>query len=458
MGRLQFYKSQTLTRLLDAAQNREFQSAFLPDLTFAIPPFATMSSEISSSPFCADRIQPSHRLLVVLIAGSLAVMPGAVIAPVLPEIVQELHLDKALAGYLVSAHFLTVALCSPLLGILADRIGQVRVLVVSLCLFALFGVAGSEATSFWTLLATRALLGAATGGVAAASLGILSRMYPDKQLRSQAIAYATCTLTLANIAYPLLAGLLGSNGWQIAFYLYGLGLPVACLVASTLRSTVGFPADRLTVPPLLPVLRDLQVLRLLLSVGLIAATAYAAIIYLPLYLKATLHTTTLTNGLVLAAHAIGAAVASGIAASQLAKRFGSVGAIAIGLGCVSTAAVLVPQLPELFWFFPVALLFGVGLGIAVPNHYAALANLAPTNLQASVLASATGMNFLGHFFSPLLFGWLLHQGHGSSTVTHATASSAAGGSVAIVFYAVSGVTAAIGLGWIGLSKVAKAKG
>jgi MFS transporter, ACDE family, multidrug resistance protein len=406
-----------------------------------------MSSDISSTPFCTERIQFNHRLLVVLMAGSLAVMPGAVIAPVLPEIVQELQLDKALAGYLVSAHFLTVALCSPLLGILADRVGQVRVLVVSLCLFALFGVAGSEATNFWFLLTTRAFLGAATGGVAAASLGILSRMYPDEQLRSQAIAYATCTLTLANIAYPLLAGLLGSNGWQIAFYLYGLGLPMAFLVAVKLRSTVGFPADRLTVPPLLPVLRNLQVLRLLFSIGLVAATAYAAIIYLPLHLKATLHTTTLTNGLVLASHAIGAAVASGVAANQLAKRFGSVGAIAIGLGCVSISAALVPQLPSLFWFFPVALLFGVGLGIAVPNHYASLANLAPTNLQASVLATATGMNFLGHFLSPLLFGWLLHQEQGSAVV-----SSTAVGSVAIVFYAASGVTAAIGLGWVGLRK------
>ena len=402
-----------------------------------------MSSDISSNPnsnpFFAERIQPNRRLFIVLMAGSLAVMPGAVIVPVLPEIVQQLHLNKALAGYLVSAHYLTVALCSPLLGILSDRVGQVRVLVASLCLFALFGVAGSQATSFLSLLATRALLGAATGGVAAASLGILSRMYPNQQVRSQAIAYATCALTLANITYPLLAGLLGSQGWQIAFYLYGLGLPVAFLVITTLRSTAGFPADRLVVPPLLPVLRDLRVVRLLLSIALVAATAYAAIIYLPLYLKATLHTTTLTNGLVLATHAIGAAVASGLAASQLAKRFGSVGAIAIGLGCLCVSAALIPHLPSLLWFFPVALLFGIGLGIAVPNHYAALAALAPTNLQASILASATGMNFLGHFCSPLLFGWLLHQGQGTS-------------GIAIVFYAAAGVTAAIGLGWMGLAK------
>ena len=149
--------------------------------------------------------------------------------------------------------------------------------------------------AFLPLLVTRALLGAATGGVAAASLGILSRMYPHKQMRSQAIAYATCALTLANIAYPLLAGLLGANGWQVAFYLYGLGLPLALLVAGTLRAAPTSPSDRLVLPPLMPVLRDPGVLRLLVSISLIAATAYAAIIYLPMYLKATLHTTTLNQ-------------------------------------------------------------------------------------------------------------------------------------------------------------------
>ncbi|MBD3883356.1 MFS transporter [Phormidium tenue FACHB-886] len=386
--------------------------------------------------FLTERFQRDRRLLVVLAAGSLAVMPGAVIAPVLPEIVQQLQLDKALAGYLVSAHYLTVALCSPLLGILADRVGRVPILVASLCLFALFGVAGTWTTSFLPLLATRGLLGAATGGVAAASLGILAQMYPDKQLRSQAIAYATSTLTLANIAYPLLAGLLGSNSWQVAFYLYGMGLPIALMVALTLKETGSVAADR-SMPPLWSHLCHPHVLRLLLSISLTAATAYAAIIYLPLHLKATLQTTTLTNGLVLASQAIGAAISSAVVANRLSRRFGTVGAIAIGLGCVALAAAAIPQLQHLSWFFPIAMLFGVGLGIAMPNHYAALANLAPADLQASILASATGMNFLGQFLSPFLFGWLLYQ-----------SSVGSGSEVTIVFYAAASVAAAIGLGWI----------
>jgi len=42
---------------------------------------------------------------------------AGVVAPILPEMVQQLHLDPGLAGNLVSIHCLTIALFSPPLGI-----------------------------------------------------------------------------------------------------------------------------------------------------------------------------------------------------------------------------------------------------------------------------------------------------------------------------------------------------
>lgn len=381
-----------------------------------------MSPDSSALP--TGHIQRDRTLLSILAAGSLAVMPGAVIAPVLPEIVHQFQWDKARAGYLVSAHFLTVALCSPLLGILADRLGRVRILIVSLVLFSGFGIAGTWANSFLSMLTTRALLGAATGGIAAASLGLLAQLYPDRAVRSQAIAYATTTLTLANIVYPLLAGLLGTQGWQVAFYLYGLGIPLALLVATTLREQAIAPSIRQPQSvSLVQALRNPQILQLLLSIGVASATAYATVVYLPMYLRATLQTQTLTNGLILASQALGAAASSALLANRLAQRFGSGGAIAIGLGGVAIAAALLPQLQSLPGFFPVAILFGASLGIAIPNHYAALANLAPPDRQASVLASATGMNFLGQFVSPLLFGIVVRQA-GLTAVFYAAAGVA----------------------------------
>lgn len=353
-------------------------------------------------------------------------MPGAVIAPVLPEIVQQLHLSKVLAGYLVSAHYLTVALFSPFLGILADRIGRVRVLVASLVLFSLSGAAGAFTQSFLPMLATRGLLGIATGGIAAASLGILARLYADEAARSHAIAIASSTLTLANIVYPLLAGWVGSDQWQIAFYLYGIGLPLALIVGVILREQ---PADSSTTSASLMggdggklsyVLRHPQTLQLLVTLCISSATAYATVIYLPLYLKATINAETAINGIVLASQAIGAAVASAVGVKWLTQRIGSIRAISIGLGLMALALVLIPQLHHLQGLLAVAILFGMGLGVTMPSHYTALANLTPMDLQASILAVGTGMNFLGQFLSPTVFGLALGFG-GLNNVFYAAA-------------------------------------
>lgn len=155
-------------------------------------PNASAPEVIKKSLKLSDR-----KLLILLAAGSLTTMAGGVVAPILPDIVQELQLDPGLAANLVSMHCLTLALFSPPLGILADRIGRVKVLIVSLLFYALFGVAGAFMHSFTPLLVTRALIGAASGGIAAASLGLLGNMY-DGEVRSQALGYATSTLTIAD--------------------------------------------------------------------------------------------------------------------------------------------------------------------------------------------------------------------------------------------------------------------
>ncbi|MEO1296230.1 MAG: MFS transporter, partial [Cyanobacteria bacterium J06636_16] len=149
-----------------------------------------------------------RKLLILLATGSLIVMTGAVIAPILPKMTEQLGLDPAIAGYLVSAHYLTVALFSPILGLLADRTGAPRVLIVSLLLYAVFGAMGGLLNDFALILVTRALVGAASGGIAAASLGMLVQRYESETARSQAIAYVATVLTLANIVYPILAGLI----------------------------------------------------------------------------------------------------------------------------------------------------------------------------------------------------------------------------------------------------------
>jgi ACDE family multidrug resistance protein len=370
------------------------------------------------------------RLLVLLAAGSLTTMAGGVVAPILPEMVQQLHLDPRFAGNLVSLHCLTIAIFSPLLGIIADRIGRLYVLIPSLILFALFGMAGSVMNSLGPLLVSRGLLGAASGGIAAASLGLLGSMYEGKA-RSQALGYATSTLTLTGIAFPLLGGLVGSINWRFAFLLYGLGLPLALLtnlVFQKKQSTrYALSAPTSNNQQLMQVLHHPAIWLFLLIIGLTSVAMYAVVIYAPLYLKQTIGAGTVLNGIVLASRALGAAFISALGSRHLAQSLGMKRAIAVGFVFMAVTLVTIPFLKEIGWLLLTAVLFGVGFGITLPNLYDSLASLAPKELGSSILAAGTGAGFLGQFLSPIILGPVL-----------------AFGGMEGVFYAASGVTVVAG--------------
>lgn len=365
------------------------------------------------------------RLLVLLIAGSLTTMAGGVVAPILPEMVQQLQLDPGLAGNLVSMHCLTIALFSPPLGILADRVGRIRILVSSLILYALFGMAGAFMHEIGPLLVARGLLGAASGGIAAACLGLLGSMY-EAEKRSQALGYATSTLTITGIAFPLLGGWVGSTHWQFAFYLYGLGLPLALLAALVLREkpqTQALPMPKDSGSKLRTVLGHSYTLRLLLTLSLASVAMYAVVIYAPLYLKMTLGAGAALNGIVLASRAVGAAAISAFGAKWLAKTLGAAQATAVGFGLMALTLMTIPLLHQVGWILLTAVFFGMGFGIVLPTLYSTLANLAPSELKSSVLAAGTGAGFLGQFLSPILLGPVLGYG-GLEGVFYAAAAIA----------------------------------
>ncbi|GAA6615913.1 MFS transporter [Scytonema sp. NUACC26] len=376
-----------------------------------------------------------RKLLVLLLAGSLITMAGGIVAPVLPEIVQQLNLNPVVAANLVTIHCLTNALFSPLLGILADKVGRLRVLIASLLLYAVSGTAGAFMRSIEPLLVTRGLLGIASGGIAAASLGLLASMY-EGQARNQALGQATSTLTIAGIFFPLLGGWVGSSNWQFTFYLYGLGLPLAILVALILRKkqTVQKQANvSPTRDKLYQVFGDRYVLWLLLTLGLASIVMYSVVIYTPLYLKQTIGVGTVLNGVVLASRAVGAAAISAFGARQIAKNIGTERSITVGFGLMALTLATLPLLRELSLILITAILFGLGFGIVMPNLYSILANLAPVELRSSVLAAGTGAGFLGQFLCPILLTPALHYG-GFEAIFYTSASLSVAAGLLLIFF------------------------
>lgn len=351
------------------------------------------------------------RRFVILAVGSLITMTGGVITPVLPKVITALEFDRSLATHLVSIHSLTLALFSPILGLVADKIGPLRVLVPSLLLYGISGTAGAFITNFWLLLGSRGVLGATAGGIAAGSLGLLGKLY-DQETRAQIIAYATATLTFMGIIFPLLGGGVASFNWHYAFGLYAVAFPLAFLSSWAFFDVKGSskPENQGLSLQLRQTLLNPLVIQFLLFVVLTAAIMYVVVIYAPLYLQERLGLGTLENGVLLAIRALGGAIVSAFISKTIVKRLGIESSIAFGLALMGVSLLSIPWLQQFLFLLLSALVFGFGFGLVLPNLYSRLSNLAPKSVRSSILAISIGCSFLGQFLSPLLFSPILAVG------------------------------------------------
>ena len=349
----------------------------------------------------------SSQLSVLIAAGCLTTMTGTIIAPIFPEMLQQMRLEPAWAATLaVSMHEIAIALFTPLMGLLADRVGKLNVLLPGLILYAIFGVVGSLMPSLSMLLLDRALLGVASASIAAASIGLLGTLYHGDE-RTRILGYATSAMTTASIVTLLLGGWVGTIQWQFSFYLYALSLPVALLAFCLIKGGQSSSNPLITADQgkqLKSVVTAPDILRLYLTIALAATIMYTVIVYAPIYLNEVLGANPGLRGTVLGIRAIGVVFTSAFFASRLAKAMGTYRAIALGFLIMSITLASIPLLVQLHWIMVMAVGFGVGFGIVIPNTYDGLSKLAPPAVQATVLALGTGMNALGKFLCPVFLG------------------------------------------------------
>lgn len=170
--------------------------------------------------------------IVLIIPSFLAIMGGIVLVPVLAEIVEEFQGTpniSFLVQIVLTVPSLMVVLFSPISGILGDRFGRKRLLLIAMVIYSALGLSPLFITSIYVLLGSRVLLGIAESVVLVLATTLLGDAFSG-QARDRWFGYQVGAGAL--IAIPLLAmsGWLGQYGWRYAFLIYGLPLLAVFLV------------------------------------------------------------------------------------------------------------------------------------------------------------------------------------------------------------------------------------
>lgn len=344
---------------------------------------------------------------VLLLSSTLGVMAGAVVSPVLALIQGDLDIGGTAAGFVLTTHGLTVALVSPLVGRLIDRVGVRGVLAVGLFLYGIGGGAGLITTSYAALIASRVVLGLGAAVVFTGTTVALLHLFSGPQ-RDRVMGWRTSAITAGGVVWPLLAGGLGEVSWHGAFAVYLVGLPLGLAVLRILPPTAPKATTDQEDAGILSLLRSSPTL-----LGLYAVMfSIGVMIYVPaVFLPGRLGQIGITSTLIVALYAVAIQAATaglvGLAYAPLRRRLSAlallrVAALAWVLGFLVFGLV---EQPTLLLFAPV--FSGVGNGLALPSLTVLIADQAPPEAYGRATSLQGTAMFSGQFVSPLVAGPLI---------------------------------------------------
>ncbi|MCL6735103.1 MFS transporter [Streptomyces neyagawaensis] len=209
------------------------------------PPSPTVADDAAPSPVAVSG--PPHLLRVTLLmAGSCLPILGAVlIAPVLPKMQDHFASTagaKALVPLALTVPALALALLAPFAGVIVDRLGRKRLLLVATVLYAVFGTAPLWLDSLGAIIASRALVGVTEAAIMTCCTTLIGDYYSGRQ-RVKYLALQTMCASASATAFFVLGGAVGAAGWRLPFWVYAVSLLIAPLMAIALPN----PASRTAI-------------------------------------------------------------------------------------------------------------------------------------------------------------------------------------------------------------------
>ncbi|MFI6768987.1 MFS transporter [Streptomyces sp. NPDC050355] len=182
-------------------------------------------------------------LVCLCVASFTAGTDNFVIAGVLKDIAQGLHVSEAVAGQLITVFSLTYALSAPFVALRTARYPRRRVLMTALALFAAANVGAALAPTYGVLVVFRILTALAGASIMPAAFSTAAALAP-KGAVGRYLGSVTFGQSVALVVgVPVGTAIAGAFGWRATMIFVGaLALVVIAGVAVFLPALPGVPA------------------------------------------------------------------------------------------------------------------------------------------------------------------------------------------------------------------------
>ncbi len=169
--------------------------------------------------------------LAAVSLGVLAVgLDGTVLSVALPTLAKALHASESDLQWFSSGYLLVLGAAMLPAGLLGDRYGHRKVLLIALGLFGIGSLACALSTSVAEFLGARVLLGLGGAGVIVMAISALTVLF-SKEERPKAVGIWAAANFLALPIGPILGGWLLTNAWWGWVFLINVPVAVVGIVA-----------------------------------------------------------------------------------------------------------------------------------------------------------------------------------------------------------------------------------
>ena len=304
-----------------------------------------------------------NKIIMLLgLAGFIVMADNFVVSPILPAISQNLDIDIARAGLLITAYMIPFGFFQIVFGPLADRFGKKQVIAIAISMFTIATGLCALGSSFIDLAIFRALTGIFAASVMPISFAMIADIFPIKERQGaigsfMGISFLGQGLSMAiggTIAYFL--------NWRGVFVIYAvIALIPTFLLIKNYKALPSekHPDSKIFAPylQLLGTSRSLFTYIIILLEGFFIIGSFS---YAGAYIAKTYGFNYLYIGLILTAFGV-MTVIGGRLSGKIAQKTGARKILSIGLALAALADIVIYLFGSTLWLLIVGVaLLGLG--------------------------------------------------------------------------------------------------
>ncbi|MFP4654933.1 MAG: MFS transporter [Methanohalobium sp.] len=345
-------------------------------------------------------------LPVICLVAFFGMTGSALMGPVLPDMVDPLNSTREAVGWVMGIFTLSNALFMMLLGTRIDNLSHRKVLVISLTVNGLAGIAGFFAPNLPVLLVFRFIQGIGTAGMMPLVMTMIGELYESFE-RVHAMGRVSMTTSVGEVTAPFIGGGLAGISWNYPFLFYGLTIPLAVVAVFVLPETNATPLKRKTgIYEVVLALKNINVAYTIFMAFALFFLLFTIIIYVPFLLKDNFGFTAQGAGIALGVQGASMAVVAS-QAKRLSLKFSKKTITGVGFAVMGTAIIGMAGAYHLPLVFVLLLLFGIGFGVLIPFINTLITQVAPGEVMGGVVSIFNTMKFVGMTASSVVLGLIL---------------------------------------------------